>query len=312
MITKTFFQTMSDGISVNVNRWIPDDDAKAVIVISHGMAEHGLRYDRTASIFADAGFAVNAHDHRGHGKTAQAQKEKGEPGFGYLSDKKGFERTREDLKEVIDQVKKDFPGKKIFLLAHSWGSMIGQSYIEAYGNEIDGCILSGTRGPSGIAPSFGLFLARFLCLFGQKKRISNLLDSMAFSANGKKLPKGSDKLGWLSHNEANIAMYKSDQWCGYKMTTEFYVEMFRMLNSIHSKKNMKKISQTLPVLFITGTEDPVGLYTKTVKDLCSKYQNNGMSDVNAKYYVGYRHETLNENNNEVVHQDVIDWISKHI
>lgn len=312
MTTKTFFQTMTDGTQVNVNRWIPDDEAKAVIVISHGMAEHSLRYDRTASIFTDAGFVVNAHDHRGHGKTAQWQKENGQVGFGYLADKKGFEKTREDLHEIVEQIKKDFPGKKIFLLAHSWGSMIGQSFIEKYGDTIDGCILSGTRGPDAAGANAGFFLANIMYLFGQKKRISNIIDSIAFGGYGKKLPKGSDTYDWLSRNKMNIEMYKADQWCGFKMTTEFYYEMFRMLKSIHKKSNMKNISKTLPVIFITGTDDPVGVYTKTIKNLCSIYQKNGMSDVSAKYYIDYRHETLNEIDSEIVHQDIIDWISKHI
>ncbi|MBQ0003620.1 MAG: lysophospholipase [Treponema sp.] len=312
MTTKTFFQTMADGTQININRWIPDDEAKGIIVISHGMAEHGLRYDRTASIFADAGFIVSAHDHRGHGKTAQNQKENGEPGFGYLSDKKGFEKTRDDLYEVVEQIKKDFPSKKVILLGHSWGSMIAQSFIEKYGNSIDGCILSGTRGPDNIGASSGLFLAKLLYLAGQKKRISNIIDSIAFGGYSKKLPKGSEPYDWLSHNKMNIEMYKADQWCGFKMTTEFYHEMFRMLKSIHKKSNMKKIPASLPVLFVTGTEDPVGVYTKTVKNLCSIYQKNGMSDVNAKYYIDYRHETLNETNSEIVHDDIIEWISKHI
>ena len=67
MTTKSFFQTMKDGTEVAVNRWIPDTEPKAVIVISHGMSEHSLRYDRAATLFTDAGFAVSAHDHRGHG-----------------------------------------------------------------------------------------------------------------------------------------------------------------------------------------------------------------------------------------------------
>ena len=69
MTSKTFFQTMSDGTEICVNRWIPDAEPKAIIIISHGMSEHSMRYDKLASFLVDEGFLVSAHDHRGHGKT---------------------------------------------------------------------------------------------------------------------------------------------------------------------------------------------------------------------------------------------------
>ena len=162
MTTKSFFQTMSDGTEIAVNRWIPDNEPKAVIVISHGMSEHSLRYDRTASCFVEAGFLVSAHDHRGHGRTAQKQLEKGQPGFGYLADKDGYKKVREDLLEVINQLKKEFPGKKIILLAHSFGSLIGQSFIENHSSEIDLCILCVSRGPQQGIARLGLFVTNII------------------------------------------------------------------------------------------------------------------------------------------------------
>ena len=72
MLTEKFFQPMKDGTEIAVNRWIPDDKehCRAVIVLSHGMLEHSLRYDRAGCLMAEAGFVFSAHDHRGHGKTA--------------------------------------------------------------------------------------------------------------------------------------------------------------------------------------------------------------------------------------------------
>ena len=98
---------MNDASEIAVNRWIPEseEDIKAVIVFSHGMQEHSLRYDRIGSIFAENGFVFNAHDHRGHGKTAQNAEQNGTGMFGKLADKNGFEIATEDLAEVIKEVK---------------------------------------------------------------------------------------------------------------------------------------------------------------------------------------------------------------
>ena len=68
----------SDGTEIAVHRWLPDtaprlsaDTApKAIVQISHGMAEYAMRYDRFARALVSHGYAVYAADHRGHGQTA--------------------------------------------------------------------------------------------------------------------------------------------------------------------------------------------------------------------------------------------------
>ncbi|MCR5613924.1 alpha/beta fold hydrolase [Treponema sp.] len=311
MTTKSFFQTMSDGTEVCVNRWIPDDEAKAIIVISHGMAEHSLRYDGTASFFADAGFIVSAHDHRGHGKTAQKQIEKGQPGFGYLADKHGYEKVRDDLLEVIQQVKKDFPGKKVILLGHSFGSFITQSFIENYSDQIDACILCGSSGP--IPPArLGVFLSNICYLFGQKKRKNNTLGRMAFAGYNNHIKNAKSDFEWLSRDEQNVQMYIADQWCGFDMTTEFYHEMFRILTHIHKIKNIKKISRDLPIYIMSGKEDPVSSYGKSLENLYNTYKSIGIKSIDMKLYPEDRHEILNEVDKETVISDTLAWINSHI
>ncbi len=47
-------------------------EPKGVIQICHGLAEHSGRYEQFARAMAQQGFAVYAHDHRGHGNTKAA------------------------------------------------------------------------------------------------------------------------------------------------------------------------------------------------------------------------------------------------
>lgn len=312
MTTKSFFQTMEDGTEVAVNRWIPDTEPKAVIVISHGMSEHALRYDRAATLFTDAGFAVSAHDHRGHGKTALKQIEKGEPGFGYLSNSHGYEKVREDLLEVINEVKKEFPGKKIILLAHSFGSLIGQSFIENHSSEIDLCILCGSRGPQQLLSKTGLFVSSLMYVFGRKKHLSKFLDKAAFGTYNNRIENPRTSTDWITKDESIVDMYIADSWCGFIMTTEFYHELFKLCISIHKSKNMKKVSQELPVFMIAGKEDPVGGYGKTVEALYNIYKKNGVKDVELKLYENDRHELFNETDYQTVIKDCCDWINKRI
>ena len=88
MQIESFFQTMSDGFELFVNRWIVDEgsDVKGVVCFCHGMQEHIMRYDRIATYFTEHGYIFNAYDQRGHGKTAQNSIEKNKGDFMILAD----------------------------------------------------------------------------------------------------------------------------------------------------------------------------------------------------------------------------------
>ncbi len=314
MQTEKFFQTMKDGTEIAVNRWIPDneEDIKAVIVLSHGMLEHALRYDRIGSDFADKGFVFSGHDHRGHGRTAFNAEQKGTGEFALLSKSDGFNLVESDLEEIIGKVKADFPGKKVILLGHSFGSFVAQAFIERAGKIIDGCVLSGTSGPRRSAVRGGLFVTSLMMLFHKKNYKSIALQKMAFKGYNDRFGEIKTGLEWLSKSESNIEMYMNDSWCGGVATLGFFREIFKGLNDIHKKNNMKKIPSSLPILFVTGEEDPVGDYGKTIRALASDYKNNGVKVVDTKFYEGYRHEILNEEISERVMDDIVSWIGSNV
>ena len=110
-----------------------------------------------------------------------------------------------------------------------------------------------------------------------------------------------------------FAMMKSPKTpMSFTMKTEFFHELFRMLNIIHKKANMKKISNDLPVYIIAGTDDPVSNYGKTVQKLYEIYKSNGIKDLEIKLYENDRHELFNETDCEVVIKDTITWLLKHL
>lgn len=317
---KQKFLKISDGMEIAISRWYPDekvgengekiDNVKGVVQLHHGLAEHSLRYDRLGSILAENGWVLNAYDMRGHGRTAE-NAEKNKTGlFGKLSDKNGFDRVVDDLEEVIADVKKEYSGKKIILLGHSFGSFVSQGFIERYGREIDGCILSGTAGPRRALVAAGLFVAKLITFFNGKNTVSPILDKIAFGNYNARIENPRTKYDWLSKDETNVSMYMMDKWCGIDLKNSFYCDMLSGLKQIHKISNIKKIPVELPLLFFYGSDDPVGDYGKTVKALYNIYKANGIKKVDIIEYQGNRHESLNEKNKEIVEKDIISWISK--
>ncbi|MCQ2572710.1 MAG: lysophospholipase [Treponema sp.] len=313
MQLKNFFITMSDGFEIACNRWIPDEDVeiKGVIQLHHGLCEHSLRYDRFGSVLAENGYVLNAYDMRGHGKTAQNAESKGTGLFGKLADKDGFLRVTDDLHEIIDSLKKDYPGKKVILMGHSFGSFVSQCLLERFENEVDLCILSGTSGPMAIT-GIGKIVAKLVKTFKGGDKPSPFLKKLSFGSYNKRIQNPESPNSWTSSDKTAVMLYDSDAWCQISLKTSFYYDMTWGLSYIHKKANMKKVPQNLPILFIYGSEDPVSNYGKTIKNLIKIYIDNGVQDIEEICYEGDRHEPLNEVNREEVEQDILEWIAKKL
>jgi alpha-beta hydrolase superfamily lysophospholipase len=304
--------TMSDGNVNVVHHWLPDGEVNAVVVLSHGMAEHAARYERFGSLLSEKGIALYAEDHRGHGETAKLAEENGSGKFGYLADKDGFFRVADDIHEEILNARKLYPGKKVFLFGHSFGSFISQCVIEKYGSDLDGVILCGTAGPQKALVGAGKCVGNLVKLFKGKKNISKFIDSMAFGAYNKKIENLRTTYDWLSRDNEQVDKYIADPWCGFTCTVGFFCDMFAGFTYIHNDAHIKQIPNSLPVLFIDGTGDPVGSYGATVQNLHDIYKANGVNDLEIKLYENARHELLNETNKEEVESDVIAWLTSHI
>lgn len=312
MQTKSFSQIMSDGTEIWINRWAPDSDdqIKGVIQLHHGIQEHSMRYDRLGSVLADAGYVLNAYDMRGHGHTAELAIEAKKGMFGKLADKDGFDRIVCDLYEITNAVKLVYPGKKLILLSHSFGSFVAQAFIERFGNKIDGCALLGSAGPDNLKIKLGQIIAHTLKVIKGSDYVSEFLYNLAMGSYNKKIKNPKDKFSWLSVNELNVDIFNMDNWCGIPLTNSILCDLTDGLLTIHSRSNMKKIPKDLPVYIAYGDGDPVGNYGKTVEKLFRVYKKIGISNVQIKKYENVRHELLNEDIKETVENDIIDWFSK--
>ena len=319
MSLKSFSFKTKDGFEHWVNRWVPQSDnpenpakINAVIVFNHGLAEHSLRYDRFGSILSENGYVFNAFDMRGHGKTAEISLANGTGDYGKLADKYGFKKAVSDVDEMIDQVRNEYPGIPVILMAHSFGSFVAQSYIENYHGKIAACFLIGTAGPRMALSVAGKCAANIIKLFCGKNSVIALLDKLSFGSYNERIKDVTSIHDWLTKDKTVVQMYDSDKWCGFPLKTSFYCDMTGALCSIHKKSNMAKIDKDLPIYLLFGAEDPVGTYGKTVKQLAECYKKLGIENITIKEYAGDRHEILNETDKETVEQDILKMLAETI
>lgn len=79
--------------------------------------------------------------------------------------------------------------------------------------------------------------------------------------------------------------------------------------ALKNYKHLGNINKNMPILILSGDDDPVGNYGKLVVKLYNTYKKQGLN-VQYKLYNGARHEILNETNKQEVYQDIIDFLAK--
>jgi alpha-beta hydrolase superfamily lysophospholipase len=298
--------TDEDNVDIFYYKWSPEDSstAKGVVQISHGMAELSARYVRLASALTSSGYIVYANDHRGHGRTALSP-----DSIGYPGDRDGFSWMVTDMHQLSHIIKAENPGVPLFLLGHSMGSFLSQRYIQLYGDEINGLVLSGTNGKQGLALDLGILVSRLEIKLRGRKAKSPTLNSLSFGSFNKRFHPSRTEFDWLSRDPAEVDKYIRSEYCGGIFTAGFFHDFFEGLKEIENPSNMAYIPQGLPVYIFSGEKDPVGGFTKGVMRLVEAYRSLGMKDVTYKFYKDGRHEMLNEINRDQVIADLIAWLN---
>lgn len=294
---------VGDGVELFVRRWEPASPPKAVVQIAHGMAEHSARYAWTAEQLVAAGYAVYAHDHRGHGKTAHA------PGdLGYFADHNGWLRVVDDLYSLRRRIEQDHPELPVFLFGHSMGSLMTQQYLFSHGDSIAGAVMSGTTGGAllGAIGGIGAALLERLRL-GSRGR-SAMLQKLTFGRYNQRFEPTRTGYDWLSRDAAEVDKYVADPLCGFDMTVQGWLDVFSGVLKVGRADNIQRVPAALPMYLFSGELDPVGGQTRDVRWLIDAYRKAGLRDVAYRFYPGGRHEMLNEVNRDEVVRDLVAWL----
>lgn len=288
-----------DNLELNVNEYFIDD-MKAVIICVHGMCEHSERYIDIAKFFNTKNYSVITYDQRGHGKSLLNGEEKGFLG------KDGFHKMVTDLHTVISYVKEKFPNQKIYLLGHSMGSFVVQRYIEL-NDTVDAVILSGSNYGFKLI-RMGKLLSKLACILKGNKAKGKLINKLSFGSYNKFFKPNRTSFDWLTRDETIVDKYINDDLCGFVCTNRFYYDFFNGLLELSKIKNISKINPLVPILIISGSDDPVGYQGKGVKRLYQVLKR-VIRNVDLKLYQNARHEILNELNKQEVYNDIVNWLT---
>lgn len=293
----------NDNFQFIVRKFLPTGNIRGVVVIVHGMAEHSGRYERFALKLNKKGFAVYAHDQRGHGKTAGSLEN-----VGFFAKHDGWSKVTADLNTLIVYVKGIHKNLPVFLLGHSMGSFIARTFVADYNTNISGLILSGTAGSAGFLSKIGILLAWILIIFKGKKSPSPLMNKLSFGDFNKKFEPCRTNFDWLSRDNDEVDKYIQDEFCGGIFSVGFFKDLIHGVEYVNKTSTFQKINKSLPILLVSGDKDPVSKSGVQVFDVFDKFQKLGFSGTEYKLYPEARHELLNETNRDKVMEDICFWI----
>ena len=318
--TEYTFRSADKVSTIHAVRWLPEGAAadgsgakvKAVLQITHGMVEYIERYEPFAGYLADHGFAVFGHDHIGHGESVKGPEE-----WGIMHADDPSDIMVEDIFTNFRIIKEQYPDLPYFILGHSMGSYMLRKYLSVKAEElagVNGAIIMGTGTEPDATIGAGLAMAKLLAKFKGRDYRSTFMAKMAFGKPYKKYDMTGKDLSnsWLTKDEAIVKKYYSDPKCTYTFSLNGYIGLISSTKFDNDPANIAKIPKDLPVLFVSGDQDPVGNFGQGVKAACEKFKNAGLTDVTLRLFEGDRHEVLNELDKEKVFAELKDWMEERM
>lgn len=294
--------TLDTGTTAAIYRGSPSGEAKAIVHINHGMAEHAGRYERFAAALSDAGYAVIAHDHRGHGQTQNPQSSLGHFGA------EGLSGILADLRAVQKLARDENPNLPIITFGHSMGSIITLNHALRNPGDTDAiaCWNSGVQG--------GALLAVFRSILKVQKAFkgsdvpSGLARSLTFDTWNKAFAPNRTDFDWLSRDEGEVDFYIADPLCGFPVTIGLWLAVSDGIAAGADDAQLAKLPANLPVHLLGGLDDPCTEKGKAMQNLADRMKARSMSDVTLEQLADTRHESLNELNRNETTATFIEWL----
>ncbi len=300
------FPSANSLADIRAVRYVPDQEPVAVLQIAHGMVEFIDRYEGFASYLTGKGFLVTGNDHLGHGASVKSKED-----WGFFGDD-GNQTLIDDMYQLTKITREAYPGLPYFLMGHSMGSFYARQYIGEHGEGLSGAIIMGT----GMEPlpvlKAGMTLCRIIAVFKGWRYRSPLVNGIAFGSYNKQFEPARTKVDWLTKDESVVDWYLNEPRCNFMFTLNGYYNMFKGISRLYDPKLLGNIPKDLPVLFVSGGEDPVGSNGKEVERSAASLKDAGLNNVQVKLYEGDRHEILNETDREQVYDDLYEWLKENI
>lgn len=305
-MTRISLQSKYDNLTISALLYEPKHKGirtLGVMQIVHGMCEHKERYIEFMEYMSSEGFVCICHDHRGHGESI-----KNNDDLGYMYEG-GWEALVDDIKTVNEWVREQYPKKKCILLGHSMGALAVRSFAKRYDNLIDALFISGSPS-NNPASGLGKQLVKCINLFKGERYRSSFLRSLSFAGYNKGIKQDGYANNWVCSDKTTLQLYHSDPLCMFTFTNNGFLNLFFLMQDCYSHEGWQMSNPTLPILFLSGMNDPCKTSLKQFIKAVNHIKSVGYHHVESILFLNMRHEILNETNRTIVYNYIIKQAEK--
>ncbi len=303
----SFFLNSPSDHRFHVSSYVPPGDKpKGLVLIITGMAEHAGRYANFSTFLATNDFGVYICDHPGQGKTAGTTDK-----TGIIAPQRGWQSMLENVRALYTYIRKAQPEIPVFIFGHSMGSLLARHFTAIYPVYIKGLILSGTFVmPQPLLTTALTFIRQKTLIEGtrHKSKWLNKLFYWSFNRHFKPRP---TKYEWISSVRHEVLEYEKDPYCGFYLSNGYFREILKGVLATKRAEALITYRKTLPVLIMSGKEDPVGRFGKDAVKLHKNYFQQNFQNLSLKIFTG-RHELLHEKNKEKVYGYLLEWLNESL
>lgn len=281
----------------------PPDGVKPVGIIEfvHGMTEHKERYRKTMERFSERGFICAAMDMRGHGNNVLTEDD-----LGYFG-KEGYKGMVDDISEYTSYLQREYPGLPIILIGHSMGSLLVRAYLKKNSRYVDAVVLSGS--PSMRHFTFlGKLLIQFIKLFKGERYRSMLITKLTLGPYENAFKNEGTLNAWVCSDRDIVDDFNADPKSGFIFTLNGYLNLTNLQRSVYSKNGWRFKDRDLPIMFVSGANDPCRINDNVFKKSVNFLKHRGFKNVYYNLYEDMRHEVFSEPDNEEVYEDIIKFL----
>lgn len=308
------FPSACQGVQSKGTLWLPTGGAapRALVQVVHGMAEHAGRYADLARHLVGLGYAVLAHDHASHGRSAPSP-----AAWGLLPARSGANALVEDVFRAYHAALPELAGTGAdpaalphVLLGHSMGSFVVRLCAARADAGLAGLVVCGTGELPAAVSRAGNLVARAVCAMRGQSHRSSVLDRMGAGGYSSKVEGATGPYDWLSHDRDNVRAYEQDPACGFMFSAGGYAALTRLTGRCSARACYRSTPDDLPVLVIAGEDDPVGDFGRGPALVARRYRQAGLARVELSLYPQMRHEILNEGERArtTVWRDLRTWL----
>lgn len=304
MKTEKFKYIGSGGTMLPAVVWLPEGEVKAVLQVAHGMTEHIGRYEQFAEVMTSCGIAVAGFDLRGHGQNAGDDKV---ASFG----ENGWATVLEDMHLFAGYLHGRFANAKHFMLGFSLGSFLLREYLGMFKEHIDGAIILGTGNQPGVVLNVMLGIVKTQFKENGFDGTTPLVQKLSFDTYNQKFKPNRTSADWLCSDVKELDLYREDALCREHISAGLFWQLLSAMKRTGTVDYFKKWNSEVPVLILSGQQDPVGDFGKGVRQVEKLAKKAGIKQVATYLLPEARHDVLHEEASgaaEQAHQIIKTWI----